>query len=90
MDNTNFAKYISEIDMKIQRTMKQYNLTQEDVSIGNAAQIKGYVMGLKDAVNEAKKMFEESSHMEVETTSDGYVMTQRRSRSRRTRNESDE
>lgn len=86
---TNFAKYISDMDTKIERTMKQYGLTESDVSMGNAAQIKGYVMGLRDAINEAKKVLEDSSNTVVETTCDGYVMTQRRVRNRR-RSESED
>lgn len=87
--DTNFAKYISDMDTKIEITMKQYGLTDADVSMGNAAQIKGYVMGLRDAVNEAKKVLEDNSNTVVETTSDGYVTTQRRVRNRR-RSESEE
>lgn len=87
--DTNMAKFISDMEMKVDRTMKQYNLTEADVSMGNTAQIKGYIMGLRDAVNEAKKNMENNENVVVETTSDGYVTTQRRIRNRR-RSESEE
>lgn len=79
--NELLEKYISEMDEKINRTMKQYNLTEADVSMGNAAQIKGYVMGLRDALNTARQI---SGENRVKQASDD---TARKNRTRRSRGE---
>lgn len=48
MDN-----YINKLEELINKLMKQYDLSENDVSVGNAAQIKGYIMGLKSALGMA-------------------------------------
>ena len=79
--NELLEKYISELDAKINRTMKQYNLTKADVSMGNAAQIRGYVIGLRDALNTARQILDENQIVKQALSDD----TARKSRTRRSR-----
>lgn len=69
--------YKEKLEKKIEDCMKQYNLTDSDVGFGNAGQIKGYVMGLKAAL----EMLNESLvAKENEEISSRTISTRRRSR----------
>lgn len=72
--------YKEKLEKKIEDCMKQYNLTDSDVGFGNAGQIKGYVMGLKAAL----EMFNEADIAKNATSTDEPVSrtisTRRRSR----------
>ncbi len=50
MDN-----YTNKLEELVNKLMKQYDLSENDVSVGNAAQIKGYIMGLKRALSMARE-----------------------------------
>lgn len=80
--NELLEKYITEMDEKINRTMKQYNLTEADVSMGGASLIRGWIMGMREAVNIAKKMASENSVTEAADETQ-----QKKSRTRRSRGE---
>lgn len=71
--------YKEKLEKKIEDCMKQYNLTDSDVGFGNAGQIKGYVMGLKAAL----EMLKEVDIAKNATTTDepvSRISTRRRSR----------
>lgn len=55
------------IAMKIERCMRDYGLTEDDLKIGNAGQIKGYVMGLKDALRIMETDEQPEQQQKVET-----------------------
>lgn len=73
--------YKEKLEKKIEDCMKQYNLTDSDVGFGNAGQIKGYVMGLKAALEMLNELVDIAKNA---TTTDEPVSrtisTRRRSR----------
>lgn len=76
MDN-NFSKVLEE---KISDCMRTYNLTDDDVKMGSAGQMKGFVMGLKEAKRLFESMGSTSNSSEKETPTEEYTVRSRRTR----------
>lgn len=72
-----------EIAMKIERCMKDYGLTEDDVKMGSAGQIKGYVMGMKEALRilEKDEQQQDQNTNDTESTERSTVTSTRRRRS---------
>lgn len=69
--------YKEKLENKIEDCMKQYNLTDSDVGFGNAGQIKGYVMGLKAALEMLNESLVAKENEEIVNRT---ISTRRRSR----------
>lgn len=79
------------IKRKIDQCMIDYHLTEEDIKMGNSGQIKGYVMGLKDALliiekdEQTKQKQKTETKEEKEETNEDTESTTRSTSTRRRR-----
>lgn len=79
MDN-----YKAMIESRIRDCMKMYGITESDVKIGASGQMRGYVMGLREAL----RLYESENHdgyMNVDVSEQIPTETRRTINTRRTR-----
>lgn len=74
------SEHKKEIAMKIERCMKDYGLTEDDVKMGSAGQIKGYVMGMKEALRILEKDEQQQENVQQEENNERSTITSTRRR----------
>lgn len=73
--------FIKELHKKIDDHMKEYGFTESDFYVGSAGQMKGYIMGLKEALRLAEAL-NESDTSQVEYDGNERIKSNRRRSSR--------